>query len=307
MNRPGVIGAVVVAVFILLGLWSALFPVAQNQQALVLQFGEPRNFIKEPGLHIKVPFIQNVLYYDKRVLEVDPPAQQVILSDQKRVNVDAYARFRITDPLEFYKTLNTEFNARGRLSAIINSSMRRVLGSTTLVRVLSADRERIMTDILHEVSDEAKRFGIEIVDVRLRRADLPEQTSQAIYNRMRSERDREAKEARAQGQEQAQQIRARADRDKTVLLAEAQREAQIVRGEGDAAAIKIYADSFGKDPQFFSFYRSMQAYRDALGSSDTTMVLSPDMDFLRFFGDPTGSGKGFGGAGPRPGSTGGAK
>jgi membrane protease subunit HflC len=307
MNRPGVIGAVVVAVFILLGLWSALFPVAQNQQALVLQFGEPRNFIKEPGLHIKVPFIQNVLYYDKRVLEVDPPAQQVILSDQKRVDVDAYARFRITDPLEFYKTLNTEFNARGRLSAIINSSMRRVLGSTTLVRVLSADRERIMADILHEVSDEAKRFGIEIVDVRLRRADLPEQTSQAIYNRMRSERDREAKEARAQGQEQAQQIRARADRDKTVLLAEAQREAQIVRGDGDAAAIKIYADSFGKDPQFFSFYRSMQAYRDALGSSDTTMVLSPDMDFLRFFGDPTGSGKGFGGAGPRPGSTGGAK
>jgi modulator of FtsH protease HflC len=291
MNRPGLIASIVILVLVILVGSSSFFTVAQYQQALVLQFGAPISFHSEPGLHMKAPFIQNVLYFDRRVLEVDPPAQQVILADQKRVDVDAYARFRITDPLRFYQSVNNEFGARGRLAAIINSSMRRVLGSTTLSNVLSADRDRIMADILREVGDEAKRFGIEIVDVRLRRADLPEQTSQAIYNRMRSERDREAKEARGQGQELAQQIRARADRDKIVLLAEAQREAQIVRGEGDATAIKVYADAFGKDPQFFSFYRTMQAYTNALGNGDTTMVLSPSMDFLRYLGDPSGNGK----------------
>lgn len=291
MTRPGVIASIVViALLIVVGL-SSLFTVPQYQQALVLQFGELQRVVPEPGLHAKIPFIQNVLYYDNRVLEVDPPAQQVILADQKRVDVDAYARFRITNPLQFYQTVNNEFVARGRLASIINSSMRRVLGSTTLASVLSGERERIMADILHEVNDGATHFGVEIVDVRLRRADLPETTSAAIYNRMRSERDRESKEARAQGQELAQQIKARADREKIVLIAEAQREAQIARGEGDATAIKIYADAFGKDPQFFSFYRSMQAYRDSLGNSDTTLVLSPDMDFLRFFGDPAGKGK----------------
>jgi membrane protease subunit HflC len=296
MTRPAIIAALVgIAAVVFMGV-SALFTVTQNQQALVLQFGEVRRFINEPGLHVKTPFIQNVIYFDKRVLEVDPPAQQVILSDQKRVDVDAYARFRITDPLKFYQTVAGEVGARARLSAIINSSLRRVLGSTTLASVLSAERDRIMADIQHEVGEEAKRFGIEMVDVRLRRADLPEQTSQAIYNRMKSERDREAKEARGQGQELALQIKARADRDKIVLLAEAAREAQIVRGEGDANAIKIYADAFGKDPQFFSFYRSMQAYSNALANGDTTMVLSPNLDFLRYFGDSTGSPRTGGGA-----------
>jgi membrane protease subunit HflC len=290
MNRPSVIGAIALLVVVVVVGMSAFFTVSQTQQALLLQFGEMRGDpIKDPGLHVKLPFIQNVLYFDNRVLEVDPPAQEVILADQKRVDVDAYARFRIVDPLRFYQTVTNEFGARGRLSAIINSSMRRVLGSTSLASVLSAERERIMADILHEVSDEAKRFGIQIVDVRLRRADLPEQTSQAIYNRMKSERDREAKEARGQGQEQALEIRARADREKVVLLAEAAREAQIARGEGDANAIKIYADAFGKDPQFFAFYRSMQAYSNALGNGDTTMVLSPNMDFLRYLEDPTGA------------------
>jgi membrane protease subunit HflC len=306
MNRPGVIGAIALLVVVILIGTSALFTVSQTQQALLLQFGEMRGApIKDPGLHVKLPFIQNVLYFDNRVLEVDPPAQEVILADQKRVDVDAYARFRIVNPLLFYQTVTNEFGARGRLSAIINSSMRRVLGSTSLASVLSAERERIMADILHEVSDQAKRFGIEIVDVRLRRADLPEQTSQAIYNRMKSERDREAKEARGQGQEQALQIRARADREKVVLLAQAAREAQIVRGEGDANAIKIYADAFGKDPQFFAFYRSMQAYTNALGSGDTTMVLSPNMDFLRYLEDPTGAVRGGAGgptAKPAPGT-----
>jgi membrane protease subunit HflC len=298
MNRPGVIAALVVLVVAILVGSGAFFTVAQYQQALVLRFGAVDEFVKDPGLHVKIPIIQDVLYFDNRVLEVDPPAQQVILGDQKRVDVDAYCRFRITDPLRFYQTVNNELGARSRLAAIINSSMRRVLGSTSLASVLSAQRDRIMADILREVGDEAKRFGIEIVDVRLRRADLPGQTSQAIYDRMKSERDREAKEARGQGQELALQIRARADRDKIVLLAEAQREAQIVRGEGDAAAIKIYADAFGKDPQFFAFYRSMQAYSNALANGDTTMVLSPDMEFLRYLGDPSGNPRRTGGAKP---------
>ncbi|HUA51862.1 MAG TPA: protease modulator HflC [Candidatus Sulfotelmatobacter sp.] len=289
MNRPGMIAGIVILVVVALVGSGAFFTVTQYQQALVLRFGAVDEFVKDPGLHLKIPVIQDVLYFDNRVLEVDPPPQQVILGDQKRVDVDAYAVFRITNPLQFYQTVTNESGARSRLAAIINSSMRRVLGSVPLASVLSAERERIMTNILHEVGDQAKRFGIEIVDVRLRRADLPGQTSQAIYDRMKSERDREAKEARGQGQEQALEIRARADREKIVLLAEAAREAQIVRGEGDAAAIKIYADAFGKDPQFFAFYRSMQAYQNALANSDTSLVLSPDMDFLRYLEDPSGA------------------
>lgn len=288
MNRPILLGfAVVLGLAVLVGI-SSLFIVTQTQQALVLQFGEPRRVVKEPGLKLKVPFVQNVLYYDRRLLEVDPPADPVLLSDQKRVVVDAYARFNITDPLLFYQTVNNEQTARSRIGQVINSSMRRVLGGTTLASLLSNERERIMADIQKEVQENARRFGIDIVDVRLRRADLPEQTSQAIFNRMRSERERDAREARAQGQEQAQQIRSRADREKTVLIAEAQRESQILRGEGDAQAIRIYAEAFGKDPKFFAFYRSMQAYRESLGS-DTTMVLSPDTDFFKYFGNPAGS------------------
>jgi membrane protease subunit HflC len=291
MNRPGLIASLVVVIAVVVLGASAFFTVTQNQQALVVQFGEVKRFVPEPGLHVKLPLVQYPLYFDKRVLEVDPPGQQVILADQKRVDVDAYARFRITDPLKFYQTVTNEPGARSRLSNIINSSLRRVLGSVSLSAVLSPERDRIMADIQHEVGEEAKRFGIEMVDVRLRRADLPEQTSQAIYNRMKSERDREAKEARGQGQELALQIKARADREKIVLLAEAQREAQIVRGEGDATAIKIYADAFGKDPQFFAFYRSMQAYGNALANGDTTMVLSPGLDFLRYLNDPSGHAK----------------
>jgi membrane protease subunit HflC len=288
MTRPLVLGLAILAGAIVLIAMSSLFVVTQTQQALVLQLGEPVKVVKEPGLKVKLPFVQNVLYYDRRLLEVDPPADQVLLSDQKRVVVDAYARFSIIDPLLFYQSVNNEANARNRIGQVINSSMRRVLGGSTLASLLSNERERIMADIQKEVQENARRFGVEIVDVRLRRADLPEQTSQAIFNRMRSERERDAKEARAQGQEQAQQIRSRADREKTVLIAEAQRESQIVRGEGDAQAIRVYAESFGKDPQFFAFYRSMQAYKEALGNGDTTMVLSPDSDFFRFFGSPVG-------------------
>lgn len=283
MNKPVLIGLGAGLVLFALLATSAFFIVPQSSQALVLQFGEPRRVVREPGLQMKIPFLQNVLYYDKRLLDIDPDVQQVILADQKRLDVDAFARFRITDPLTFYQTVNNEQGARVRLGPIINSSVRRVLGSTSLSAILSPEREKIMNTIRAEVIEDAKRFGVEIADVRLRRADLPEQTSQSIFDRMRSERQREAKEFRAQGQEQAQQIRSRADRDKVVLIAEAQREAQIMRGTGDAQAVKIYSDAFGQDATFFAFYRSMQAYREALGGG-SNLVLSPDNEFLRYFG-----------------------
>ena len=285
-NRFLVIGLVILGGIAVL-MSTALFIVPQTQQALVLQFGEIRRTVRDPGLQIKLPW-QSVMYYDKRLLDLDPPVQSVILADQKRLDVDAYARFKIIDPQLFNQRVRDEATARLRLAPIVNSSMRRVLGNATLANVLSGDRDRIMADIQKEVNDAARDFGIEIVDVRLRRADLPQQTSEAIFNRMRSEREREAKEARAQGEEERQRIQSRADRDRVVLLAEAQREAQTMRGEGDGLAVKIYADAFGKDPNFFAFYRSMQAYRDSFTGPDTTMVLSPDMAFFRFMQNPSG-------------------
>jgi membrane protease subunit HflC len=298
MNRPAFVAGGIVVVVLLIAAFSAFFTVDQTQLALVLQFGEPRQVISEPGLKVKVPFVQNVLFFDKRLLNVDPPEQEVILADQKRIDADAYARFRIANPLAFYQAVVNEEGARSQLGAVINSSMRRVLGSVPLSAILSPDRDRIMSSIQNEVTEAAKRFGVEVVDVRLRRADLPEQTSQAIYQRMISERQREAKQYRAEGAQQGLEIRAKADRDKTVLLAEAANKAQGTRGEGDAASIKIYADAFGKDPQFFAFYRSMEAYRESLGNSETTMVLSPDSEFFRFFGSDKGT---------NPPATGGAK
>lgn len=268
---------------------SALFTVHQTEQVLVLQFGEPKRVVKEPGLHVKLPFIQNLQRYELRVLDLDPPRQQVILVDQKRLDVDSYARFRITDPLLFYQSVGNEFGARQRLTAIINSSLRRALGNANLTDILSANRDAIITQMTSEVNASVERLGLQIVDVRVRRADYPEQTSQAIYNRMRSEREREAKEARAEGFELAQQIRADADRQRVVIIANAEREAQIVRGQGDADAINIYAEAFSRDQQFFSFYRSMEAYRESLGQDGTTMVLSPNSDFMRFFNSMNGT------------------
>lgn len=281
-NRLTVLGIVVIALGITV--FSALFTVHQTRQVLVLQFGEPKRVIQDPGLHLKWPFIQNVVEYDRRVLEFDPPAEQVILSDQKRMVADAYVRYRISDPLRFFQTVQTELVARSRLSSVVNSSQRRVLGNVTLLAVLSAERDEIMSDIQTDVNAAAQRLGIEIIDVRLRRADLPQEAAQAIYARMRSEREREAREARAQGFEKGQQIRAAADRERTVLLAEAKRTSETTRGDGDQEATRIWADAFGQDAEFFHFYRSMQAYREALRGDDTTMVLSPDSDFFRFFG-----------------------
>lgn len=283
MNRTlAAIGVAIVAIVVLGS--ASLFTVNEAQQALVLQFGEPRRVIREPGLQFKLPFIQEVRVLDRRVLDLDPPVEQVILADQKRLDVDAFARYRIHDPLKFYQTAGTEAVAETRMNAIVNSALRRVLGNVTVLAVLSEERSRIMNDIKGQVNAEAQRFGIEIVDVRIRRADLPEETSQSIFARMRSEREREAAEARAQGQEQSQQIRSRAERERTVILAEAQRDAQILRGEGDNQAIKLIADATSADPQFYSFYRSLEAYRKSMNRDDTTLVLSPTGEFFRYFG-----------------------
>jgi modulator of FtsH protease HflC len=284
MNKAVALGGAAVAALAFLGS-NAFFTVNEARQALVLQFGQPVRVVQEPGLKFKLPFVQNVVMMDRRVLDLDPPVEQVILADQKRLDVDAFARYRITDPLKFFQSVQSEAAAEGRLNNIVNSSLRRVLGSATLLAVLSEERARIMTDIRNQVNGEAKRFGIEIVDVRIRRADLPEETSQAIFARMRSERVREASEARAQGQEQSQQIKSRADRERTVILAEAQRDAQIMRGEGDNQALSIIAGATGSDPQFYAFYRTLEAYRTSISSRDTTMVLSPKGEFFRYFGD----------------------
>ena len=275
---------------IVIGLYGALFTVNQTQQALVLQFGEPKRTIQEPGLAFKMPFIQDVVYYEKRVLSLIPQdAEEVILSDQKRLQVDAYARFQISNPLLFYQTVRNELGARGRLEAIIDSSVRRVLGRETLASILTGQRNDITRSIGDEVNASVESLGIKIIDVRLRRADYPEATSQNIFNRMKSEREREAKEFRATGEEEAQKIRADAEKTRTVIISEAQRTAQETRGAGDAEAIRIYADSFGQDAEFFSFYRSMEAYRKAMGKDGTSMVLSPSSSFFRFFKDKNGN------------------
>ena len=287
MTRNIIIG---VGGLILFGIFSSFFTVNQTQQALVLQFGEPKRIIQDPGLAFKLPFIQDAVFYESRVLSLIPQdAEEVILADQKRIQIDAYARYRIEDPLLFFQTVRNELGARARLESIIDSSVRRVLGSETLASILTGERENINGSIRDEVNASVDSLGIEIIDVRLRRADYPESTSQNIFNRMKSEREREAKEFRATGDEEAQKIRADAEKTRTVIVAEAKREAQEVRGQGDSNAIRIYADSFGQDPEFFSFYRSMEAYRKSIGESGTSMVLSPNSSFFRYFKDKDGN------------------
>ena len=292
--------AVVAVVLIAAGILasSALFIVDQTEQALVLQFGQPRRVIRDPGLWVKRPFIQNVIVYDKRVLDFEPPPEEVIASDQKRLVVDTYTRYRIVDPLLFYQTVSSEAGVRSRLAAIVSSSLRRVLGSVTLSDVLSEKRAGIMHQIRDEVAAEAKNFGVDVVDVRLRRADLPQENSEAIYARMQSERQQQAAQYRGEGAEAAQTVRATAERERTVILADAQRDAQKLRGEGDAESIKIYADAYSQDKDFFAFYRSMEAYRDAFNGQTTSFVLSPEGSFFRYFlGWKGGSGAAPGAAG----------
>jgi modulator of FtsH protease HflC len=266
----------------------SLFTVYQTQQALVVRLGDPIRKITEPGLHAKLPLVDTVIYVDNRILDLENAAQEVIASDQKRLVVDAFARYRITDPLLFYQSVSTIEGANSRLSTLLNSSLRRVLGEATLTHVVRDERASLMARVREQLDREAAALGIQVVDVRIRRADLPEQNSQAVYQRMQTERQREAAEFRAQGSQKSQETRAKADRDVTVLIAEETSRAEQVRGEGDAERNRIFAEAYGKDPGFFAFYRSMQAYEAGLRSNDTRLVLRPDSDFFKYFGDPAG-------------------
>ncbi len=289
MSR-GVLFAIA-AVLVVAGIFamSSLFIVDQTEQALVLQFGQPLRVLRDPGLQVKKPFIQNVIFYDKRLLDFEPPPEEVIASDQKRLIVDTYARYRITNPLLFYQTVASEVTARARLGALVSGSLRQVIGNVTLSALLSPQRATIMRQIRDAVAGQAKPFGIEVVDVRIRRADLPPQNSEAIFARMRSERQQQAALYRGEGAQAAKTVRANADRERTVILADAQRDAQKVRGDGDAKAIEIYANAYDQDKDFFVFYRSLQAYRDALTGNNTSFVLNPNSSFFRFFGNPAGA------------------
>ena len=275
-----------IPILVVLGItaFQSIFIVQEINQAIVLQFGDPKKIVTKSGLNFKLPFIQNVAYLDKRVLNLDNPPEEVIAADQKRLIVDAIARFKITDPLKFYISVGNERVARQRLATIINSRIRGVLGKQELATLLSKDRAKQMSIIQNDVNTEAENFGIEIVDVRIKRADLPQANSEAIYARMQTERQREAKEFRAQGAEIATRIKSTADKEVTVILANAKKKSEIMKGEGDGQRNKIFADAFGKDPQFFSFYRAMQSYEKALIGGDTSLILSPDSDFFKFFG-----------------------
>ena len=282
MKAPKFIVPAIVVIGVVL--FQSLFIVQEINQAIVLQFGDPKKIISKAGLNFKLPFIQNVVFLDKRILNLDNAPQEVIASDQKRLIIDAITRFQITDPLKFYISVGNERVARSRLSTIINSRIRGVLGTQELATLLSTDRTKQMAIIQSDVNEEAKSFGIKIIDVRIKRADLPPANSDAIYKRMQTEREREAKEFRAEGAEIAQKIRSTADKDVTVLLANANKKSEIMKGEGDGRRNKIFADAFGQDPQFFAFYRAMQAYETALIGGETSLVLSPDSEFFKFFG-----------------------
>jgi modulator of FtsH protease HflC len=288
--RLNVIGGLVaVLIFaLLIAVYGSLFAVYQTQQALVVRLGQPVRVVGEPGLHVKVPFIDSVIDIDKRILDLEAPPQEVIASDQKRLVVDAFARYRIQDPLRFYQTLGSIAGANSQLSILLNSALRRVLGEVTFTHVVRDQRAELMARIRELVDREAAGYGIQVVDTRIRRADLPEQNSQAVYQRMQTERQREAAEFRAQGNQRSQEIKARADRDFTVLIADATSRAEQIRGEGDAERNRIFAEAFGRDLDFFSFYRSMQALEAGLKHNDTRMVLKPDSEFFRYFSDPSG-------------------
>jgi membrane protease subunit HflC len=265
----------------------SLYTVEQTEQALVVRLGKPVDVVKVPGLHVKVPLVDTAQFYDTRLLPLEPPAEQIILGDQKRLEVQMYARYQIADPLLYYQSVRTLEQARSQLTQIVSSALRRELGQVKLLALLSDERRAITDVILNETREKAKPLGIDVADVRIRRADLPPETSQAIYDRMKSERQREAKELRAQGYEWAQQIQSRADRERTVILSEAQRQALTTRGQGDAEASRIYAQAFGRDPKFFEFYRAMQTYRQALAESGPTLVLSPNSELLKYLGNGT--------------------
>ena len=290
MSRAISVVAGLLGIVVLITLLSSFYFVQQTEEALVLQFGAPQAVITEPGIHFKTPLTQNVVFFDKRVLLLDALPEEVIASDKKRMVVDAFARWRIVDPLRFYQSMVDKDTAISRLSPILSSSVRRVLGGQTFAAMLSGKRAQLMLDIRDDMNQDVAGFGIKIVAVRIRHADLPQANSDAIFQRMQKEREREAAEYRAEGDETAQRIRARATREVTILTAEATRESEILRGEGDAEKTRILGEAYGQDAEFFAFYRSMQAYQDSLGSG-TTVVLSPESDFLKYFGKGPGGGK----------------
>ena len=278
----------ILAFICLLVLNSAVFLLDQREQALVVQFGQPIRVVRDPGLNFKIPFAQDLIVFDKRVLDLNADPKELIAADQKRLIVDSFAKYRITDPLKFYQTVRNEAGMRVRLNAILDSRLREVLGSVPLQALLTGEREKIMQDIKQKVNQEAKSFGIDVVDVRIMRADLPLTNSEAIFLRMQTERQREAKEFRAQGAEESQRIRSRADKERTIILAEAQKQSSLLRGAGEGKSTEIYTEAYSRDPEFYRFYRTLQAYRETLKNTDTPLIVSPDSEFLKFFNDLTG-------------------
>jgi modulator of FtsH protease HflC len=289
MRSPvtGILLLLLLLILLIVG-YGSVFTVQQTEQALVVRLGRPVDVATKPGLHFKAPFIDTVIPVDKRILDLENPAQEVIASDQKRLVVDAFARYRIKNALQFYQSVGTIQAANLQLATLLNSALRRTLGEVTLIQVVRDQREALMARIRDQLDHEADNYGIQVVDVRIRRADLPDQNSQAVYERMKTERQREAAEFRAQGNQKAQEIRSNADREATVIVAEANSKAEQIRGDGDAERNRQFAESYGKDPDFFAFYRSMTAYENSLKSNDTRFLLRPDSDFFRFFGGASG-------------------
>jgi len=283
----GIVALIVLLAVIIVG-YSSLFTVRQTEQVLVVRLGEPVRVVTEPGLNFKVPFIDSVISIDKRILDLENPAQEVIASDQKRLVVDAFARYRIKNALRFYQSIGSIQAANIQLTTLLNAALRRVLGEVTFIQVVRDEREGLMNKIRDQLDKEADGYGISVVDVRIRRADLPESNSQAVYQRMQTERQREAAEFRAQGGQKAQEIRSKADREATVIIADANSTAETVRGVGDGERNRLFAEAYGKDTEFFAFYRSMTAYENGLKSADTRFLLKPDSEFFRFFANPTG-------------------
>lgn len=287
-GTAGIVALIVLLVAVIVG-YGSLFTVQQTEQVLLVRLGEPVRVVTEPGLNYKVPFIDSVISIDKRILDLENPAQEVIASDQKRLVVDAFARYRIKNALRFYQSIGSVSAANIQLTTLLNAALRRVLGEVTFIQVVRDEREGLMSRIRDQLDKEAEGYGISVVDVRIRRADLPEQNSQAVYQRMQTERQREAAEFRAQGAQKAQEIRSRADREATVIVADANSTAEQIRGTGDAERNRLFAEAYGKDPEFFAFYRSMSAYEAGLRSNDTRFLLRPDSDFFKFFANPAGA------------------
>ena len=284
----GIVALILLIVVVIIG-YSCIFTVRQTEQVLVVRLGEPVRVVTDPGLHFKAPFVDSVISIDKRILDLENPAQEIIAFDQRRLVVDAFARYRIKNALRFYQSVGSIQAANIQLTTLLNASLRRVLGEVTFIQVVRDEREALMNKIRDQLDKEAGGYGIQVVDVRIRRADLPDKNSEAVYQRMQTERQREAAEFRAQGGQKAQEIRSKADREATVIVADANSKAEQIRGEGDGERNRLFAEAYNKDPNFFAFYRSMTAYENGLKGNDTRFLLKPDSDFFRYFGSPAGN------------------